>query len=59
MFLSGEICQDAADLPDKRIRLEEGASVLAAARAAGVRRYLVQSIAFWLKWSAVYWKRQI
>lgn len=30
-----------------RIRLEGGANVLAAARAAGVRRYLRQSIAFW------------
>jgi nucleoside-diphosphate-sugar epimerase len=30
-----------------RIRLEGGANVLAAARAANVRRYLRQSIAFW------------
>lgn len=30
-----------------RLRLEGGANVLAAARAAGVRRYLRQSIAFW------------
>jgi nucleoside-diphosphate-sugar epimerase len=30
-----------------RIRLEGGANVLAAAREAGVRRYLRQSIAFW------------
>ena len=30
-----------------RIRLEGGSNVLAAARAAGVRRYLRQSIAFW------------
>lgn len=30
-----------------RIRLEGGANLLAAARAAGVRRYLRQSIAFW------------
>jgi nucleoside-diphosphate-sugar epimerase len=30
-----------------RIRLEGGANVLAAARAAGARRYLRQSIAFW------------
>jgi len=29
------------------IRLEGGANVLAAAQAAGVRRYLRQSIAFW------------
>ena len=32
---------------NNRIRLEGGANVLAAARAAGVRRYLRQSIAFW------------
>ena len=32
---------------NKRIRLEGGANVLAAAQAAGVRRYLRQSIAFW------------
>ena len=36
----------AADL-NTRIRLEGGANVLAAAQAAGVRRYLRQSIAFW------------
>jgi nucleoside-diphosphate-sugar epimerase len=30
-----------------RLRLEGGANVLAAARAAGVRRYLMQSHAFW------------
>ncbi len=30
-----------------RIRLEGGANVLAAAQASGVRRYLMQSIAFW------------
>ncbi len=30
-----------------RLRLEGGANVLTAARAAGVRRYLRQSIAFW------------
>lgn len=32
---------------NKRIRLEGGANVLAAAMAAGVRRYVRQSIAFW------------
>jgi nucleoside-diphosphate-sugar epimerase len=32
---------------NRRLRLEGGANVLAAARAAGVRRYLRQSIAFW------------
>jgi nucleoside-diphosphate-sugar epimerase len=32
---------------NRRIRLEGGANVLAAAQAAGVRRYLRQSIAFW------------
>jgi nucleoside-diphosphate-sugar epimerase len=32
---------------NNRLRLEGGANVLAAARAAGVRRYLRQSIAFW------------
>lgn len=32
---------------NKCIRLEGGANVLAAAQAAGVRRYLRQSIAFW------------
>lgn len=30
-----------------RLRLEGGANLLAAAQAAGVRRYLAQSIAFW------------
>jgi 2-alkyl-3-oxoalkanoate reductase len=37
---------DAASF-NNRIRLEGGANVLAAAQAAGVRRYLRQSIAFW------------
>jgi 2-alkyl-3-oxoalkanoate reductase len=37
----------AAAAFNHRIRLEGGANVLAAARAAGVRRYLRQSIAFW------------
>jgi nucleoside-diphosphate-sugar epimerase len=32
---------------NRRIRLEGGANVLAAAQEAGVRRYLRQSIAFW------------
>ena len=32
---------------NKRIRLEGGANVLAAAQVAGVRRYVRQSIAFW------------
>src|SRR5262249_43796084 len=32
---------------DRRLRLEGGANLLAAAQAAGVRRYLAQSIAFW------------
>jgi 2-alkyl-3-oxoalkanoate reductase len=32
---------------NRRIRLEGGANVLAAAQASGVRRYLRQSIAFW------------
>ena len=36
----------AADF-NTRLRLEGGANVLAAAQAAGVRRYLRQSIAFW------------
>jgi 2-alkyl-3-oxoalkanoate reductase len=36
----------AADF-NTRIRVEGGANVLAAARAAGVRRYLRQSIGFW------------
>ncbi|MEG3939591.1 MULTISPECIES: NAD-dependent epimerase/dehydratase family protein [unclassified Microcoleus] len=38
--------QAAAALND-RIRIEGGANVLAAAQAAGVRRYIRQSIAFW------------
>ena len=37
----------AAATLNHRIRLEGGANVLAAAEAAGVRRYLRQSIAFW------------
>ncbi len=37
----------AAATVNTRIRLEGGANVLAAAQAAGVRRYLRQSIAFW------------
>ncbi|HEY0764768.1 MAG TPA: NAD(P)-dependent oxidoreductase [Pyrinomonadaceae bacterium] len=37
----------AAGPLNTRLRLEGGANVLAAARAAGVRRYLRQSIAFW------------
>jgi nucleoside-diphosphate-sugar epimerase len=37
----------AAAALNTRLRLEGGASVLAAAKAAGVRRYLRQSIAFW------------
>jgi 2-alkyl-3-oxoalkanoate reductase len=37
----------AAAAFNRRIRLEGGANVLAAAEAAGVRRYLRQSIAFW------------
>jgi nucleoside-diphosphate-sugar epimerase len=36
----------AADF-NTRIRLQGGGNVLAAARAAGVRRYLMQSIGFW------------
>src|SRR5262245_19431194 len=32
---------------DRRLRLEGGANLLAAAQAAGVRRYLAQSVAFW------------
>jgi hypothetical protein len=36
----------AADF-NTRIRLEGGANVMAAAQAAGVRRYLRQSIGFW------------
>jgi nucleoside-diphosphate-sugar epimerase len=38
---------NAAAALNHRIRLEGGANVLAAAQAAGVRRYLRQSIAFW------------
>ncbi len=37
----------AAAAFNNRIRLEGGANVLAAALAAGVRRYLRQSVAFW------------
>ena len=37
----------AAGAFNARLRLEGGANVLAAAQAAGVRRYLRQSIAFW------------
>jgi nucleoside-diphosphate-sugar epimerase len=37
----------AASAFNTRLRLEGGANVLAAAHAAGVRRYLRQSIAFW------------
>ena len=37
----------AAAALNTRLRLEGGANVLAAARAAGVRRYLRQSVAFW------------
>jgi nucleoside-diphosphate-sugar epimerase len=37
----------AAAPANTRIRLEGGANMLAAAQAAGVRRYLRQSIAFW------------
>ncbi|MEH1851176.1 MAG: NAD(P)-dependent oxidoreductase [Nostoc sp.] len=37
----------AAAALNTRIRLEGGANVLTAAQAAGVRRYLKQSIAFW------------
>ncbi|PSB24081.1 NAD-dependent epimerase/dehydratase family protein [Stenomitos frigidus] len=37
----------AAAALNTRIRVEGGANVLAAAQAAGVRRYLRQSIAFW------------
>ena len=37
----------AASAFNNRLRLEGGANVLAAAQAAGVRRYLRQSIAFW------------
>src|SRR5262245_32061891 len=38
---------DAATPINNRLRLEGAANVLAAASAAGVRRYLRQSIAFW------------
>jgi nucleoside-diphosphate-sugar epimerase len=38
---------NAAAALNNRIRLEGGANMLAAAQAAGVRRYLRQSIAFW------------
>jgi len=38
---------NAAAVLTNRIRLEGGANVLAAARAAGVRRYLRQSVAFY------------
>jgi nucleoside-diphosphate-sugar epimerase len=37
----------AAAAFNRRIRLEGGANMLSAAQAAGVRRYLRQSIAFW------------
>src|SRR6185436_3344811 len=37
----------AAAAFNRRIRLEGGANVLAAAQAAGVRRYLRQSVAFY------------
>jgi 2-alkyl-3-oxoalkanoate reductase len=43
---TGESMSAATPL-NARIRLEGGANVLAAAQAAGVRRYLRQSIAFW------------
>jgi nucleoside-diphosphate-sugar epimerase len=43
---TGESMRAAAPF-NRRIRLEGGANVLAAAEAAGVRRYLRQSIAFW------------
>ncbi|MEH2184304.1 NAD-dependent epimerase/dehydratase family protein [Nostoc sp.] len=43
---TGESMSAAAPL-NKRLRKEGGANVLAAAQAAGVRRYLRQSIAFW------------
>lgn len=38
---------NAAAALNRRLRLEGGANVLAAARAAGVQRYLRQSVAFW------------
>lgn len=37
----------AAAEPNNRLRREGGANMLAAAQVAGVRRYIVQSIAFW------------
>lgn len=43
---TAETMSAAAPL-NTRIRLEGGANVLAAAQAAGVRRYVRQSIAFW------------
>jgi nucleoside-diphosphate-sugar epimerase len=43
---TGESMAAAAPF-NRRIRLEGGANVLAAAQEAGVRRYLRQSIAFW------------
>ena len=43
---TAEAMSAAAPL-NTRIRLEGGANVLAAAQAAGVRRYVRQSIAFW------------
>lgn len=43
---TGESMSAAAPL-NQRVRLEGGTNVLAAAQAAGVRRYLRQSIAFW------------
>ncbi|MEH1931771.1 NAD-dependent epimerase/dehydratase family protein [Nostoc sp.] len=43
---TGESMSAAAPL-NQRLRKEGGANVLAAAQAAGVRRYLRQSIAFW------------
>ncbi|MDZ8224079.1 MULTISPECIES: NAD(P)-dependent oxidoreductase [unclassified Nostoc] len=43
---TGESMNAAAPL-NQRLRQEGGANVLAAAQAAGVRRYLRQSIAFW------------
>jgi nucleoside-diphosphate-sugar epimerase len=41
-----ESMRDAGEF-NRRIRLDGGANVLAAAQAAGVRRYVRQSIAFW------------
>jgi 2-alkyl-3-oxoalkanoate reductase len=37
----------SAAVLNRRIRIEGGTNVLAAAKAVGVRRYLMQSIAFW------------